>query len=689
MTETHCCHQSDDHITTDAKNDSDQHIFWQLIAKFLVAGVFGLMFFISSIFNVLPAFTPGRNQIIWLIIALIALVIILYTGRHFFIGAYKSLLAHSASMDTLIALGTGAAWIYSVIIAIIPSHFPAATHGAYFDTSLLVIAFINLGSALEMRARGKTSDAVQKLIGLQPKTAIVVKNDTEQEIPLEAIQVGDIIRIKPGEKIPVDGDMLEGQSQVDESMLTGEPLPISKKIGDPLSAGTVNQTGSFTYRATRVGSDTLLANIIQLVKSAQHAKPAIGRLADRIAGVFVPLVVIIAILTAMAWLTFGQAPQLPFMLTTFMAVLLIACPCALGLATPISIMIGIGKAAEKGSLIRHGEALQTTGKLNAIVLDKTGTITQGKPTVTHISVSPNFQEAEMLAYAASVENQSEHPLALAIIEAAQAKTQQKHDVTNFNAISGYGIEATVDGKPVLLGNQKLLQKHQIDIDTTEADQLTQQGHTTIFVAIDRQYAGLIAVSDPVKSDSANAIAELMALKLQVYMLTGDQRSTAEAIAKQVGIPTQHVMAEVLPQDKDNHIKLLQQQGLKVAMVGDGINDAPALSRADVGFAIGTGTDVAIESADITLMSGSLSNIVETLQLSKATMRNIKQNLVGAFGYNIIGIIIATGLFYPLTHLLLSPIISGFAMAASSLTVVTNANRLRRVKIHRIKTGTTP
>jgi len=652
----------------------------ELLKKTVVAAVVGTPLLLMSVSDNMPELS-GAGRWFWLVTGLITLAVMRYTGGGFFTGAWKSFRNHNANMDTLIALGTGAAWLFSMLITLVPALVPEQARHVYFDAALIIIALINFGSALEMRARGKTSEAIKRLIGLQPKTARVVRNGQEQDVPIEQVGLDETLRVRPGEKIAVDGEIIEGHSSIDEAMLTGEPLPVEKQVGDEVAAGTMNKSGTFLYRATRIGKDTALARIIQMVRQAQNAKPAIGRLADRIAGVFVPTVLIIAVITFVIWFNFGPDPKISYMLVATMTVLIIACPCALGLATPISIMVGVGKAAEYGVLIRNGEALQRAGQLTAVVLDKTGTVTEGRPAVTEL-ITTDGDEAQLLQLAASLEAGSEHPLAEAIVSAARERNLHLASAQNFNAITGHGVEGDVAGSRVLLGNKKLLHDHGIEISAHEARarELADRGGTPMFVAADGRYLGIVAVADKIKEDSRAAIDRLHQNGLKVVMITGDNRVTAEAVASQVGID--EVMAEVLPQDKADKVAELQRRGEVVAMVGDGINDAPALARADVGFAIGSGTDVAIESADITLMRGSLHGVADAISISNATVRNIKQNLLGAFVYNSLGIPIAAGILFPFTGLLLNPMIAGAAMAMSSVTVVSNANRLRWFKPER-------
>lgn len=630
----------------------------------------------------------SQQQLAWLVIGVLSLVLMALSGRHFFQGAWNALRHRHATMDSLIALGTGAAWLYSMAVVLFPHALPEQARHVYFEASLMIIGLVNLGLALESRARGKTSSAVRRLIGLQPRTARVIRNGQELDLPIEWVRVGDELRVRPGEKIAVDGEVTGGHSSVDESMLTGEATPVLKNRGDEVVAGSLNQTGMLTYTATRVGAETALSRIIHMVRQAQNSKAPIGRLADRIAAYFVPAVILIALASALVWWFFGPAPQIAYALTAATTVLIIACPCALGLATPMSLMVGVGKAAEAGILIRHGEALQQAAKLTTVVLDKTGTITQGQPEVCDILPAAGFEPDQVLQLAASVETGSEHPLAQALARAAQQRDLELLPLAQFQAVPGHGIQAQVAGQQLLFGNQALMQSYGIDLAVTipsdEADQkldsvtranaLAAQAKTPMYLAVDGKLAALIAVADPIKADSAAAIARLKAMGLKVVMLTGDHHSTAQAVAQQVGVD--EFQAQVLPADKLEKIRQLQAQGEVVGMCGDGINDAPALAQADVGFAIGTGTDVAIESAHIALMRGSLHGLADAIAISQATLRNIKQNLFGAFIYNTAGIPIAAGVLYPFFGLLLNPVIAGAAMAFSSVTVVSNANRLR-------------
>jgi len=672
-----------DESDTEQKQAAEFAHYRQLLKQTIVAGVVGVPLFGFGMGGFIPSLTSPNGQLIWFGIALVTLFVMIYSGRQFFKGAWHSFRAHNANMDTLIALGTGTAWVYSLVITIAPDVVPTLAQHAYFEAAVIIIALINFGSALEMRARGKTSEAIQRLIQLQPKTARVVRDGKEIDIPLGQIGLGETLRVRPGEQIAVDGDVIDGHSSVDESMLTGEPMHVEKKQGDEVVAGTINVSGTFLYQSKRIGADTVLAKIIQLVRQAQSSKPAIGRIVDKVAAVFVPTVLLIAIITFLAWFNLAEQDNISLSIVTTMTVLIIACPCALGLATPISIMVGVGKAAELGVLIRNGEALQGAAKLTTIVLDKTGTITKGKPTVTSLDVvegaRQDASEEKLLQLAASLEQGSEHPLASSIVKAAQEKELTMLDVESFSAVSGKGVVGNINGEQVLLGNSKLMDMHHIDISAihAQAEQHLQQAETVIYLASAGKLIGIISVSDPIKEDSVKAIKQLHTIGLKVVMLTGDNNKTAEAVASSVGI--KHVISDVLPEDKENQVRLLQENNEVVAMVGDGINDAPALARANIGFAIGTGTDVAIESADITLMSGSLFGVIDAINVSKATIRNIKQNLFGAFIYNSLGIPIAAGVLYPVFTILLNPMIAGGAMAMSSVTVVLNANRLRLMK----------
>ena len=618
----------------------------------------------------------GMGRLYWLVIGLLTLGILAFPGRHFFVNAWKQLKHHQANMDTLVAMGTGAAWLYSMAVVLFAPWLPEVAQGIYFEASAMVIGLILLGNAMELRARGRTSDALKRLLDLQSRTARVIRDGHEQEIEIDAVRAGDHVRVRPGERLPVDGDVVEGQSHIDESMLTGEPLPVAKGAGDEVSAGTVNGKGGLIYRATRVGTDTRLGQITEQVASAQNSRPPIGELADQVSSVFVPAVMIIAVLTALVWFNLGPAPQVIHMLVTATTVLIIACPCALGLATPISTMIGVGKAAEQGVLVRSGEALQTASKLTTLVVDKTGTLTQGKPSVTDAQMF-GVDQSTVLGLVHALERGSEHPLAAALMTYADEHDATPAEINGFDSVTGGGVKAqTADGKALLLGNARLLSEAGVDLQAgkEQARALEEQARTLVYLAVDGKLAALFGISDPLRHDTVAAIKRLQKDGLTIVMLTGDNEHTAKAIAQEVGID--EFRAGLLPEDKHAEIERRQKAGEIVGMVGDGINDAPALARANVGFAIGQGTDVAIESAGITLMRGSLHGVASAIEISRATLRNIKQNLVGAFGYNLLCIPIAAGVLYPLTGMLLSPMIAGAAMSLSSITVVSNANRLR-------------
>jgi Cu+-exporting ATPase len=671
--------------TVDENQVAREKEYKSLMNKFIFAAILAIpviFFSYPTVWGLPEQFQMGSPVLryIWMAMGILALPVMFWSGSQFYTGALAAFKNRSANMHTLIATGISAAWIYSMIATYFPQIFPVAELAdQFFDVIFVVVALVVLGMALEIRAKGKSSEAIKKLIGLQAKTARVLRDGNEIDLPVEEVVLDEIIIVRPGEKIPVDGILVDGSSSIDESMITGESIPVEKHDGDEVIGATINKTGSFKFKATKVGKDTALAQIIQMVEQAQSSKAPIQKIVDKVSGYFVPAVIITAILSFIIWYVFGPAPQLIYALIVFVTVLVIACPCALGLATPISLMVGVGKGAENGILIRSGEALETAQKLNTIILDKTGTITEGKPSLTDVLTTNGFADDDVLSLSASVEKSSEHPLAEAIVNGAKNKSLELFDVQNFNAVPGHGVEANVNGRKIFLGNLKMMEKFSIDLGDLEdkSIKLADDGKTPMFIAIDDKAAGIIAVADTIKPDSKEAIALLKKMGLEVVMITGDNTRTANAIGRQVGID--RVLAEVLPEDKAFNVQKLQNEGKIVAMVGDGINDAPALAQADIGLAIGTGTDVAIEASDITLIKGSLKGVVLAIQLSKATMKNIKENLFGAFFYNGIGLPIAAGLLYPFFGLLLSPLIAGAAMAFSSVTVVTNANRLRRFK----------
>ncbi|MFZ5351638.1 MAG: heavy metal translocating P-type ATPase [Bacillota bacterium] len=659
-----------------------------LWVKFIVSAVFSIPLLYIAMGHMLglplpDLLHPMDYPLNFAMLQALLTIPVMIAGNRFFTIGFKAIFRKNPNMDSLIAMGTSAAVIYSLYATyrIYNGDFIFA-ESLYFETAGVIITLILLGKFLESVSKGKTSEAIKKLMGLAPKTAIVIHEGKEIEIPIEEVEVGDIILVKPGEKIPVDGEVVEGYTSIDESMLTGESIPVEKNIGDKVIGASINKHGSIKFKATRVGSDTALAQIIKLVEDAQGAKAPIAQMADIVSGYFVPIVFVIAVLSALTWYISGESTV--FSLTIFISVLVIACPCALGLATPTAIMVGTGKGAEYGILIKGGEALETTHKINTIVFDKTGTITEGKPEVTDIITTDIIDKKKLLQLAASAEKGSEHPLGEAIVRGAENERLEMLKLDKFIAIPGHGIEVSIDGKTVLLGNRKLMTGRSIKLEALErdSDNLADEGKTPMYIAIEEKLAGIIAVADVVKESSVKAIEMLHKMGLEVAMITGDNRKTASAIAKQVGID--RVMAEVLPQDKANEVKKLQTEGKKVAMVGDGINDAPALAQADIGIAIGSGTDVAMESADIVLMRSDLMDVPTAIQLSKSTIRNIKQNLFWAFGYNVAGIPIAAGLLHLFGGALLNPMFAAAAMSLSSVSVLTNALRLKRFKPKKIK-----
>lgn len=654
--------------------------------KFTVAAIFAFpLLYLAMVpmiswlkFPIPSALDPMQFPLLFALTQIALVTPVLVAGNKFYSIGFKALLQKSPNMDSLIAIGTTAAVVYSMYstyrISVGDFH---AVEGLYFETAGVIITLILLGKTLEAVSKGKTSEAIKKLMGLAPKTATVLQEGSEIEVPIDEVEIGDVILVKPGEKIPVDGEVLFGHTAIDESMLTGESMPIDKKIGDKVYAASINTNGMIHFRATKVGNDTALAQIIKLVEDAQGSKAPIAQMADIVSGYFVPIVVAIATLAFVGWLIGGQT--LAFALTIFISILVIACPCALGLATPTAIMVGTGKGAEYGILIKGGEALETTHKISTIVFDKTGTITEGKPEVTDIMPVPGVSKERLLQIAASGEKGSEHPLGEAIVRCAEKDNLPLLTVEKFEAIPGHGIAVVIEGMNVLIGNRKLMDDRNIALGALEgpADQLAHEAKTPMYLAVNDHLTGMIAVADVVKSSSAKAIKKLQSMGIEVAMITGDNKKTAAAIAKQVGI--ERVLAEVLPQDKSEEVKKLQAEGKVVAMVGDGINDAPALVQADVGIAIGSGTDVAMESADIVLMRSDLMDVPTAIQLSKSTIRNIKENLFWAFGYNVAGIPIAAGILYLFGGPLLNPIFAAAAMSLSSVSVLTNALRLKRFR----------
>jgi Cu+-exporting ATPase len=623
-------------------------------------------------------------RLVWALLGVLTLPVLVWSGSQFFTGMWDALKHRSANMHTLIAIGITAAYLYSSVAVAFPQIFPSSELAEVFwDVTAVVTALVVLGLALELKAKGRTSEAIKKLIGLQAKMARVLRDGKEIDLPVEEVIVGDTVVVRPGDKVPVDGEVSDGASAVDESMITGESMPVEKQVGSEVIGGTLNKTGSFKFKATKVGKDTALANIIRMVKDAQGSKAPIQRVVDAVSGYFVPAVMILAVLSFVTWYLFGPEPRFIYAVIVMVTTLIIACPCALGLATPTSLTVGIGKGAENGILIRSGDALQSAEKLDAIILDKTGTITRGEPALTDLLVASGHDEDGVLRLAASLERGSEHPLGEAIVKGAEARGLKLADAEGFAAIPGQGVSGRINGRDVLLGNARLMQDRGIATAALDDSwkRLAEEGKTPMYVAVDGQPGGLVAVADTVKADSTAAIEALKRFGIEVVMLTGDNERTARAIARQVGI--ERVLAEVLPDGKAHEVQKLQLEGKTVGMVGDGVNDAPALAQADVGFAIGTGTDVAIEASDVTLIKGSLYGVVTAIEISRATMRNVRQNLIGAFGYNVVGIPVAMGILYPVLGILLSPIIASAAMAFSSVTVVTNANRLHFFRPKRV------
>ena len=657
------------------KLDEKGKLFWRLILSLIFAVPLLTITMGHMVGMPLPnIIDPMMNPLNFAIIQLVLTIPVMIIGYKFYYIGYKNLFKLSPNMDSLIAIGTSAAFIYSLYGTYnIYTGDGSYAMSLYYEAAVTILALITLGKYLEAISKGKTSQAIKKLMGLAPKTATIVRNGKELVIPIDEVIVGDIIIVKPGEKLPVDGEVIEGATAVDEAMLTGESIPVEKIVGSKVIGASINKTGFIKYKATKVGKDTALSQIIKLVEDAQGSKAPIAKLADIISSYFVPIVIGLAILASIGWLIAGESGV--FALTIFISVLVIACPCALGLATPTAIMVGTGKGAEYGVLIKGGEALEVTHQIDTIVFDKTGTITEGKPVVTDI-ITTTISEEELLSIAASSEKGSGHPLGEAIVKGAEERNIKFKEISNFKAIPGHGIQVEIEGKIILLGNKKLMTENSIEVGDlgVKSDKLANEGKTPMYIAINNKLEGIIAVADTVKPSSKEAIENLHKMGIKVAMITGDNKKTADAIAKQVGIDI--VLAEVLPEDKANEVKKLQEKGSKVAMVGDGINDAPALAKADIGIAIGTGTDVAIESANIVLMKGDLKDVATAIKLSKATIRNIKQNLFWAFGYNVLGIPVAMGVLHIFGGPLLNPMIGAAAMSLSSVSVLANALRLR-------------
>jgi len=673
----------DPHLQQAEKAREEIHLSWK---RAIIAGGIGILLMGGDMAGLFPKLTTGSEgssntgQAFWVMMAILCLFTMWYSGKNYYKSAIKQAKHLSSNMDTLVALGTSAAWFSSIIVIIEPAFVPGEGRHLYLDASVLILAFLQLGHALETRAKRITSEAIGALVQLAPKSAAVVINDSEVIIPVSLLRRGDHIRVKPGETVPIDGEVLSGASSIDESMLTGEPLAVAKRVGDEVIGGTGNRSGSLIINVTRLGEDTTLSNIIGMVQQAQLSKPPIANLVDKVSSIFVPIVILIAIFTFIGWWILGPVPQMAFAFTAGIAVLVIACPCALGLATPIAIMVGTGRAAQLGILIRNSDALQSASHLSHLVVDKTGTLTEGQPTVTDIYSTTSLAEDELLRLALSLETGSEHPLAEAVLRSAGKRQISAIGCDNFQSIAGRGVSGEIENQQYYMGNEKLMSAQSIQLEKKWNQLATNhaaQGGTPVWLANSKELLGLLILKDKIRDDTAGAIEDLHKLGIKIVMCTGDHRDTAAAVGQILGIDTVH--SELLPEQKLQVISALQLQGFKVGMVGDGVNDAPALAKADTGFAIGSGTDVAIENSDITLVGNSLINVSTAIAISTATLRNIKQNLFGAFIYNVIGIPLAAGLFYPLTGWLLNPMFASFAMAMSSVTVVSNANRLRFFK----------
>lgn len=676
---------SEEETTVDEDKERKEKEIKSLWNRFIVSAIFAVPLLIVAMgpmvleklnYMLPPSIDPMEHHQAFAVIQLILATPIIVAGRKYFTVGFKALFKKSPNMDSLIAIGASAAFLYSVF-GVYKILLGSKGYDLYFESAGVILTLITLGKYLESVAKGKTSEAIKKLMGLAPKTAVIIRDGREEEISIDEVEVGDIVLVKPGEKIPVDGEVIEGVTSIDESMLTGESIPVEKTVGDKVIGASINKNGSIKYKATRVGKDTALAQIIKLVEDAQGSKAPIAKLADVISGYFVPVVISLALIASISWFIYGK--PVAFVITIFISVLVIACPCALGLATPTAIMVGTGKGAEYGVLIKSGTALETAHRIQTIVFDKTGTITEGKPKVTDIITNGQIEENDLLQLAASAEKGSEHPLGEAIVKAAEERGLEFKKLDFFKAIPGFGIEVAIDNNKMLLGNRKLMVESNISLENLEdtSNKLASEGKTPMYVALHNKLIGIIAVADTVKENSKKAIEKLHSMGIEVAMITGDNKKTAEAIAKQVGID--RILAEVLPQDKANEVKKLQAENKKVAMVGDGINDAPALAQADIGIAIGSGTDVAMESADIVLMRSDLVDVVTAIELSKKTITNIKENLFWAFGYNTLGIPVAMGVLYIFGGPLLNPMIAALAMSLSSVSVLTNALRLKGFK----------